>query len=354
MSARHSTTASESTASAAVRRAGVARAQHARIDEQPAVAVLGEAGQIVEAGDGDSRLLQRLDEGVGEPLGELVEWHQPVGRVAGADGAMAPHVAQVDAAEGEAAGPDIRESLQHASEDGLGRNRPVPRPCRQVVEEAARPGRVGAEERRVGAQAPAQPAEERHASRQARKRVVRPGPEAARQVRFREPRQGLGVGAAGIRRVGREEPAREHLQTGRGEPFRAPESGAAQGFTVAPVRAGAGVEQDARDREVETPPRSFRRACVGHVRGQACPAVHPAGLEMAPAAVVGDIEAGIGLSDDREHIAGRRVELLRMDAEVIEPPVLRGGEDDGASRAHRGGRSQGAERRVDVGEAGRA
>ena len=47
--------------------------EHAAVDEQAAVAILGEARELVEAGDARARRLERLDQRVGEPLRELVE-----------------------------------------------------------------------------------------------------------------------------------------------------------------------------------------------------------------------------------------------------------------------------------------
>ena len=57
--------------------AGVAQGQHARVDEQAAVAVFGKARQAVDVGHLDAGRLQRLDQRVGQPLRELVQRHEP-------------------------------------------------------------------------------------------------------------------------------------------------------------------------------------------------------------------------------------------------------------------------------------
>ena len=50
--------------------------QHAEIDQQAAIAILGKRGQPVQIRDLDAGVLERLDQRVGEPLRELVERHQ--------------------------------------------------------------------------------------------------------------------------------------------------------------------------------------------------------------------------------------------------------------------------------------
>ena len=57
---------------------GVARLDHAAIDEKAAITIFGETGEAVDLRDRQPRGLERLDERIGEPLAELVKRHEPV------------------------------------------------------------------------------------------------------------------------------------------------------------------------------------------------------------------------------------------------------------------------------------
>src|SRR5262245_1532315 len=85
-----------------------ARADHAEIDEEAAVAIFGERGELVQPLHGEPRRLERLGERIGEPLRELVEGHDPIGGVAGAHGGMTAGIADRTSLEREGGRPDRR------------------------------------------------------------------------------------------------------------------------------------------------------------------------------------------------------------------------------------------------------
>ena len=98
-----------------------------------------------------------------------------------------------------------------------------------------------------------------------------------------------------------------------------PKTRAGPAFLVAPARPGAGVEEDADDREVERRPRHLGCLGPGRHRDDAAPAVEPAGREMAPPGMEGDVEARVVLADGRDHHVGGAVQAVEVDREVIEP-----------------------------------
>src|ERR1043166_4402813 len=87
----------------------VAQRNHARINKQAAVAVFGKSRESADVINYDSGMLQRLDQRISEPLGELVERDQTVARVRPLHRGVTPGVAEADAAEAEPPRPDFRE-----------------------------------------------------------------------------------------------------------------------------------------------------------------------------------------------------------------------------------------------------
>ncbi|MNR17278.1 hypothetical protein D3C85_1339290 [compost metagenome] len=149
------------------REIGVARHHQLEVEQQAAVAVLGQAGQGVEPGDGEAGVLERLQQRIGQPLGELVERHQPVRR-----GFVAPAIAQRDAIELHAARPDRSERHQQRAQHEAGLDAAIDGMFGQVVVQIAEPGRR-AEDGRGGLHHLAQPAQQAGAAFQAHQRVVR-------------------------------------------------------------------------------------------------------------------------------------------------------------------------------------
>ncbi len=201
--------------SAARAAAGSSRRDHAGVDEQAAVAVFGEPGQAVDVGDRDAGLLQRLDQRIGEPLRQLVERHEAVGRVVAPDRRMPPGVAERDAAEREPARPDRSEMRRSSASRirGAG-NRPSSACAGEMVEQAARARAIVARRRPPGSRRPP-----RRASRAA-PRGLRGRPadwrrstwKPAARSRGRQRRQPLGIGAQRVARIGREGAGLEHAQ----------------------------------------------------------------------------------------------------------------------------------------------
>jgi hypothetical protein len=133
------------------------------------------------------------------------------------------------------------------------------------------------------------------------------------------------------------------MQAGDGEAFGARELLAARRLAIAPLGAGARVEQHARDHEVD------RRARALHAMGRALeavrgrerrPSIDSAGLEVPPAAVDGDLEAWIALADHVHDVRGDRRHALFLPAEVRRAPLDRRAGDLAAMAAHRVGGEQ--------------
>ena len=95
----------------------VARRQYARVDEQAAVSIFGEPRQFLAVAHRDARPGQGFDQGVGEPLRELVEGNEPVRPVAAPKTAMVPHIAQTGAVHHDAIRPDRMERVEQGLED---------------------------------------------------------------------------------------------------------------------------------------------------------------------------------------------------------------------------------------------
>ena len=117
------------------------RAQHPQVDQEAAVPVFGERGQLIEPGDRDAGGLERLDQRIGEPLRELVERHQARGQIVGRRRRVAADVAEVLSGELDPTGPDVAQALEHGGEDRGRRQAPVPGLAGEMVEQAADPRR---------------------------------------------------------------------------------------------------------------------------------------------------------------------------------------------------------------------
>jgi hypothetical protein len=154
-------------------------------------------------------------------------------------------------------------------------------------------------------------------------------------------RQPLRVGAQRIGGIGREDAGLEHAQAGEGEPFRAAEFRAGRLVAVAPIAAGAGVEQHRHGGEVECRARAGGRIAPRRSGGALAPQVAPANDEMAPAGVERHGEIGIicphHVGDD-DRGGG---EPIDVDGEMVEAPVEPGREHVARALAHRGGAQQG-------------
>ena len=152
VSARHSTTSSLPTSHVLLASAGVAQRDHAGVEQQPAVAVLRQRGELVAAGHRDTRPLERLEQRVREPLRKLVERHPALRRALAAGVRMPPRVAERHAVDRAAGEPDRAEQIEQRAQDRR-RGDTVARPCGQRDRRARRGVRRRAP-RPVGAAAP--------------------------------------------------------------------------------------------------------------------------------------------------------------------------------------------------------
>ena len=191
-----------------------------------------------------------------------------------------------------------------------------------------------------------EPAQQRGTSVEADERIVRSHLKSSRQRGRVESRQRVRIGR--IRRVGtRRESARsKEPKPCHREPFRARERRPRGRVDIAPLAAGAGIEQDARDREIDPCACPFG-AVGGQAGGNLRPAIDAARLEMAPPAVVRNIEAGIALADGIGHVSRGRLDPIRSPREMSRLSALGRRHDRSRARAY-GIRSEQLRRRVRV------
>jgi hypothetical protein len=85
---------------------------------------------------------------------------------------------------------------------------------------------------------------------------------------------------------------------------------------VAPRRAGAGVEEDTDDCQIEFGPGAGSAIGPPGRVGYGRPAIVPIGDEMSPARMKGHVERGISLARHPQHQIDSRVHAIEVDAEV--------------------------------------
>ena len=233
----------------------------------------------------------------------------------------------------------------------------MPKRCRPAPCAARRsnrpPGRgLSARPKVSGCSATTRPSRLRSRARPSipEERVLRPGLEAARKLLRRQRDQRLRVDPEGIVGAARERARDEHLEARHGKPLRPRKGLARPVFRVAPVRPGAGVEEDADDRKVEGGAGHPGGVHPGRHRDDAAPAVEPAGREMAPAGVEGDIERRVVLPDRCDDLVGGGAEAVEVDREVREPSGKAALEQRVRALAH-GSRREQASRGVGRGRA---
>ena len=311
VSARHSTTSGEPTSCSRSASPGSRKVQHARVDEQAAVAVFGKARQAVDVGHLDAGRLQRLDQRVGQPLRQLVQRHEPARGVVGGERRMAPAIAERHAAELEPRRPDRPELAQQLRAGWRARRCAATRPARRDD----RTGRRGAAHRRAR-----------------RPRVVPPPLAPSRRSRSARPceaGQRIGVASPGsggrsARRSGfaaplasarngdadraENAPSANMSRLASARPSERPTVGARSRVAIGPARPGAGIEQHADDGEVECGARALGRVAPRRGAVDRGPAIVAADHEMPPARMERHVERGIGLARRRDDEVGGRVE----------------------------------------------
>ena len=193
--------------------------QRARIDQQPAVAIFRQAGQRIEFDDFQARAFERLDQRIAHPLRELVERHQPHGR-------MTPHVAQRHAIQFKPRRPDRLQSVEQRGENGRGLDLlAAPRALGQEIEQRARPFQPDT----------AQLAQQLGTAFQPQQRIVAAHLEAHGEIGGRQLAQALGIDAQRIvLGIAAECAMGEHVEARDGKAFGALESLARRGLAVRP------------------------------------------------------------------------------------------------------------------------
>ena len=253
---------------------------------------------------------------------------------------MRPDIADRPPVQALARGPDRRERRQQLDQQlgGLQRRRgarALARARGQPVEQAAGAA-VVAEALGLRRHHRAEPAQQRRAPLQADERIVRPDLEDGGQRRGLHPAERAGVDPAGLVRPRREGTGREGAQRRHRQAFRARQALAGLGLVVMPVGAGAGIEQHADQREIDARTRQAGTAERAQQRVDLVLAVDAAGLEMAPAAVIRDLQVGESparqggdaLRDGRQRAA--------VEAEVRRVAALHRGGDRMAAPPHGG------------------
>ena len=193
--------------------------------------------------------LQRLDQRIGQPLRQLVDRHEAVGRVVAPDardGASSRRAARRPALSRPGQiGPSCSSSdLEDAGAGSLPSSaapddRTARRPWRRTAKTSGRPRPprpAGAAAPR-GLRGPTSGLSSRHLER-----LRQTSPRRCRASR---------VGAQRIVRIGRHGAGLEHPQRGDAQALGAGQLRAGRGVAIAPGRPGAGVQQHRGDRQVE-------------------------------------------------------------------------------------------------------
>ena len=336
----------------------------ARVDEQAAVAVLGQARQQLRPREVHvQQLAHGRHERVGQPLRQLVEGHdglpRPVRLRVRRHARARPRVAQRHAADARPRRrPDGRQALHEDlpergdgdDGDGGGERRVVRHEevCKgsahcavegipiRLTEHVAR----AAVEPKVlpVAQRLAEPLEEPGPAVQPRQRVARRHLEALGQLLDADLPERGAVDLVRLLRVGAEHAGLEHLEARDGQPFAAPVRAARLLGLVGPLGAGAGVEQHGEEEEVEEAAGALLVVdAQGPQRQQLVDAGAAADLEVLPAAVGGDgvVVGRVVAPDDADHVGRRLDELGHVDVEVGQLVAPRALVDEAGALAHR-------------------
>ncbi len=310
------------------------RTNGAEIDQQAAVSIFGKRGERVELHHHEARGFERLEQRIGEPLGQLVERHDVIGGIAPKHRGMAAGVADGQAMHGQARRPDRRQALEQGGEHRRGGNFPIAADAQKIVDQmAGTRGRPAVEVGPLGERG-SEPAQQCASPLQADQRIARIGLEMARQRAGVEPGEADIVDAMGSVGIGGESAGAKHVEAGDREPFGAFEHLPGARFAIAPRIARPGVEQNADGRQVDGDARLLDAVRADRVRKRA-PAVDAAGREMAPAAVIGDVQVGIGGARHLRHIAGDGRKLRLVEREMGRAPVGDPAMHHAAALAHR-------------------
>jgi hypothetical protein len=187
-----------------------------------------------------------------------------------------------------------------------------------MIKQSARPWRIAPREHcRIVGHGAAEPPQKIGTAVHAGERVVGRNLKAPAQRLVAESDKRTGIHPQGIVALC-ESAGREHVEAGNRQPFRAADCLPGNRIAVAPRGAGAGIQQHARNREVEG------GAPAGGDVAPACrlldrrPAIVGADNKMPPARVKRNVERRIGLSRQRQHKIGGGFQLRQVEAKVLE------------------------------------
>ncbi len=234
---------------------------------------------------------------------------------------MPPHVAERTSVERAAGHPDRCEPVEQRAQDRGCADRALRAVRRQEVVQRPRPRRR-AEHVALGRERVREPPQERRAAVESHERVGRVRLEQRGKPRFVERRERRGVDAQRIARCRGEGAGHEGAKARHAQPLGARVARPARHLDVAPCRPRAGVEQHADDRQVDLRARALGRRAAGERTLEFRAAVHAAGLEVPPAAVVRDGEVRIAAARHVRDAFGRVAQARTVDAEVarLRPP----------------------------------
>ena len=191
----------------------------------------------------------------------------------------------------------------------------------------------------------AQPVEEPGAAVQAQQRIVGADLKRLGQGCASSARSAAASVRSGLERCLESTPRSNSSRLASASPSERLNSSPLDALAPAPRRAGAGIEQHARDHEVEADARDLVPVDVVEPAAAFPPPIALPDLEMPPAAVQGDVQVGVIGARRLDHGFGGVIEPARVDREVRGETGLGRREHDVRTLPHGLGRPEPAHRR---------
>jgi hypothetical protein len=163
-----------------------------------------------------------------------------------------------------------------------------------------------------------EPVEERGAALEADERVVGRNLEAFGQILGRQRHQYVRIDAERILRLAGKGTAHEHIEACHRKSLGADIGLARAALLIAPLRAGARIEQHGDDGEVESRTSHVGGFFPGRAVHHRIPAIMTSGGEVAPAGMERDVEGRIGLPDRGHYLVSAGIEPSEIDREMLE------------------------------------
>ena len=173
------------------------------------------------------------------------------------------------------------------------------------------------EQRCLRLQRSAESAQQRGAPIETNERVVPADLEHLGECISIERDERIGVDPARLARVGRKAPGKKSAKARDPKPFGPCEALPARRFGIAPVGASARIEQHADECQIDACTRTLCVAAAGKCHVELARAVHAAGFEVAPAAVVRNAAPRKALARERRHAVGNNRKLARVERELL-------------------------------------